>query len=384
MILLFDLNSKGHHLEYIHHLYMYAYSKLREDVLFLLHYDFESKLQYRDFPAKKGLKFVFIRQKDDNDWGKSKFVSSFLKSYLLKKYIDVYHPSAVFLPEVVSYLPWLVFNVINRNLISAIEYRIPGRRANKVSFKQYMTDSLKLKFYAYAPCFHRVFLLNDKLYADIYNKKFNTTRFSYLPDPVVKIENDGESTESLFDVETKGKKVFLHCGGMSTRKGTFTILESIKKLSTEDRKKAVFIFAGRIDKDEKSEFEEQIKELSHVINIFFFEGFLSFKRLAGLFEQSDYILVPYKNVEQSSGIIGHAAQYGKPVIGPAEGLLGVLISEYKLGYAIAHLDADKLKEVISRLIDEEAHSIDGAAYLREASAENFAKIIYNALYKNSI
>lgn len=383
MILIFDLDSKGHHLEYIHHLYMYAYSKLREEILFLLHSDFESKLQYQDFPEKESLKFVFIKQKNNNKWRKSKFVSSFLKSYLLKKYIAVYHPNAVFLPEVVSYLPWLVFNIVNRNLISAIEYRIPGRRMNNASFIQYIADNLKLKLYAYAPCFHRIFLLNDMSYADIYNRKYNTIRFSYLPDPIVEIENGGESIESLFDAETKRKTVFLHCGGMSTRKGTFTILESIKKLSAEDRKKAVFIFAGRIAQEEKSEFEEQIKQLSHVVNIFFFEGFLSFERLAGLFKQSDYILVPYKNVEQSSGIIGHAAQYNKPVIGPAEGLLGTLISEYKLGYTVAYLDADKLKKVISQLINEEAHIMDGSAYLREASAENFAKTIYGSMLYDS-
>lgn len=376
MILIFDLDSKGHHLEYIHHLYMYAYSKLREDVLFLLHSDFESKLQYRDFPAKEGLNFVFIKQKDDNNWRKYKILSSFLKSYLLKKYTNIYNPSAVFLPEVVSYFPWLIFNIINRNLISAIEYRIPGRRMNNISLKQRITDSLKLKFYVYAPCFHRIFLLNDKSYADIYNKRYKTVRFSYLPDPIVKIENDGECTASLFNVETKGKKVFLHCGGMSTRKGTFTILDSIRKLSIDDRKEVVFIFAGRIAMNEKEEFKSQIKELSHFVNIFFFEGFLSFQNLAELFKHSNYILVPYKNVEQSSGIIGHAAQYGKPVIGPAEGLLGFLISEYGLGYTISNLNADKLSEKISQLLKEETHVIDGASYLREASAENFARIIY--------
>ncbi len=40
------------------------------------------------------------------------------------------------------------------------------------------------------------------------------------------------------------------------------------------------------------------------------------------FEQTDYFLIPYKNVESSSGILGHAIAAGKPVIATDKGLIG--------------------------------------------------------------
>lgn len=92
---------------------------------------------------------------------------------------------------------------------------------------------------------------------------------------------------------------------------------------------------------------------------------------------TDYVLVPYKNVEQSSGIIGYAAQYNKPVIGPSEGLLGELIREYRLGYTITQLSVSNLSEKMKELLNDDYHAIDGTSYLNVSSCYNFAKTIFD-------
>ena len=103
---------------------------------------------------------------------------------------------------------------------------------------------------------------------------------------------------------------------------------------------------------------------------------MKFEELAYLFELTNYVLVPYQHVEQSSGIIGYAAQFNNPVIGPSEGLLGELISSYNLGYTITNINADRLAEIISKLLKNTPRKIDGTSYLSISSLDNFSKIIY--------
>lgn len=59
------------------------------------------------------------------------------------------------------------------------------------------------------------------------------------------------------------------------------------------------------------------------------------------------MLTPYRNTSQSSGAIGYAAQYGKPVIGPLKGLLGYLIKHYRLGYQVDEVCANGIYTAIS-------------------------------------
>ena len=44
--------------------------------------------------------------------------------------------------------------------------------------------------------------------------------------------------------------------------------------------------------------------------------------------------MPYHITNLSSGVIGYAALFGKPVIGPSKGLLGHLINKYQLGETV--------------------------------------------------
>lgn len=64
-----------------------------------------------------------------------------------------------------------------------------------------------------------------------------------------------------------------------------------------------------------------------------------------------YILIPYTNTNQSSGVIGYASYFNKTVIGPKEGLLGQIIQSYNLGLTLSKPDAINIKNnIISSVI----------------------------------
>ena len=382
-ILFFCSEAIGHYLEYIHHMYMYAFHAMpNNEIIFVLPITFREKMRYLNFPIKNNLSILFFTVEELESYTKKNNVinKNLTRILLLKKYIKKIKPDRIFLPDIVNYIPWIMFMPFNYK-ITGIEYRIPGRRAGKIRLSERINDNLKLLIYAYSPCINNILLLNDKEYSMLYNKRFRTSRFNFLPDPIVPISGNKSDISYIFKEKKNNTKVFLHCGGMGERKGTYTIIDAIKLLTEEERNKCMFVFAGRIDVKKTIEFKRQIEELSQIVSIHFIEGFLEFDVLSELFKYSDYVLVPYKNVSQSSGIIGHAAQYGKVVIGPEEGLLGYLIKEYKLGITIPAITSQKLKNMISFLIQRNTQSIDGKYYLEISNPENFAKIIYNSIIK---
>ena len=58
-------------------------------------------------------------------------------------------------------------------------------------------------------------------------------------------------------------------------------------------------------------------------------------------------MAPYEAVDLSSGVIGYAAYYNKPVIGPSGGLLGKIIRRYQLGTALQDITPSSLAKAIA-------------------------------------
>jgi len=51
------------------------------------------------------------------------------------------------------------------------------------------------------------------------------------------------------------------------------------------------------------------------------------------YELSDFVLMPYLSNNMSSGVLGHATKYNKPVV-TGKGLLGEIVEEHRLGISI--------------------------------------------------
>ena len=93
------------------------------------------------------------------------------------------------------------------------------------------------------------------------------------------------------------------------------------------------------------------------------------------FNQCDAVLIPYKNTESSSGIIGHAASSQKPVITINKGLLGDIVKQYKLGWLIEESSPVFIADGIRKCISKKFPKINSEEYLKAHTAIKFATSI---------
>ena len=119
--------------------------------------------------------------------------------------------------------------------------------------------------------------------------------------------------------------------GLDGRKGTIDILKSIIASKKGELKDSCFVFAGRINKNTLNDFYDLLSVAKEKTRILVFDQFCSYDFLWNLCYSCDVILMPYHLTSLSSGILGYAAVFNKPVIGPDNGLIGNLIKKYELG-----------------------------------------------------
>ena len=80
--------------------------------------------------------------------------------------------------------------------------------------------------------------------------------------------------------------------------------------------------------------------------------------------------MPYQITKLSSGVLGYAAVFRKPVIGPSDGLIGNLIRENGLGKCLPFISKDYIKrEFGERLL------MDETTYIKKNDISEFIRII---------
>lgn len=173
-------------------------------------------------------------------------------------------------------------------------------------------------------------MLNDEDSTRTFN---STSKFRSLPAPVPsvdfsKVKSVRENIGISYD-----ERLLLHFGGLDGRKGTLDILNSIISSKEGELDNICFVFAGRINKNTRDKFYELLNVAKTKAKILVFDKFCSYDFLCNLCYSCDVILMPYHLTNLSSGVLGYAALFHKPVIGPDNGLIGKLINKYHLGIA---------------------------------------------------
>lgn len=375
-IIVFDTDLNGHHLEYLNHIYMEASRKSNNYYIFVIPLEFKNLQSNLDWPLSPHIKFDFLNKDEiTNCETENLLKSSYFKSILLKKKIKEHAADHVFLIMLMQFLPFLPFVLMNTKVkISGIIYLIYLYRWKNASFVSKTSDAFKYILLSKSKLFNKIFILNDKSAATYLNKIYNTHKYKFLPDPFVFQQTPIAHKDVPLNIDTESM-VFLHFGALTSRKGTMEILEAITKMDVSMNDKPIcIIFAGKVLKDIKIEFYQKIKELNNKIQLIIYDEFCSYEMIGLLCKRSDYILIPYKNVLQSSGVIAYASYYNTPVIGPSEGLLGKLVRKYKLGITIKDLDSNKLTVFFENV---KKYQMDiSNEYLINNSVENFQKIIF--------
>lgn len=375
-VIVFDTELNGHHLEYINHIYLEAVNHHSNTYIFIIPEEFLDLKSKLHWPTANNIKFDFLTSDEILHKKNNLLKESFLKSRLLRKKIKQHTADRVFLIMLIQFLPFLPFVLMNTKVkISGIIYLVYLYRWKNASFLLKAVDVFKYLLLTKFQLFDKIFILNDKSSALYLNKQYKTTKFYYLPDPFVlqSLNKSIKYADLKIDAEAI---VFLHFGALTERKGSIDILKAISLMDeTKNIKPLCFIFAGQVMDDIKNDFYKLIETIGNDVKINVYDEFCSYEFIGYLCTRSDYILIPYKNVLQSSGVIAYASYYKKPVVGPYEGLLGKLIRKYNLGITLKNICPESLT-VFFENVSSYKNNIP-RKYLENNTITNFQKILFD-------
>jgi glycosyltransferase involved in cell wall biosynthesis len=226
----------------------------------------------------------------------------------------------------------------------------------------------------------RLYILNDERTARFIQK------WVKLPGGVIPLSDPVDTLpETTVDYREKhgipgDAIVFGLIGAHRSGKGVQEALATIAEWKPNTDKPVVLLLAGECLpafeeelQSSLSEWESEEREVRLVTDLRFFPR----EELAACFTCSDYLLMPYRNVYGSSGILGHAARYRKPVLASEGGLIGHLARAYGLGHTFNPADGKAFLEALDKAISGKVSQDESGAgrYLKVNSIESFQQTL---------
>jgi len=380
-VLFFDFDYSGHHSEYIKHLMDYLASNERfERCIFVINPDFPMKFPLLLQKAEdiERIKVVLMTRKEFHLGKKGGGINRSLFAYwILKKYAKKFDVNRVIL---------LHFNVFQLSLgLFRPSYEIEGILFLQFYHLNKRTLKEKLKYYRkyWITWFFlqnhqvkKVFILNDLKAVKYLNDNFKTTVFQMLPDPVKLLSpHPTFSLRAEYRINTE-RIIYLHFGSLYKGKGTLNILDSFDYLDDETLSKIAVFLVGKASDSMDSLIKSKIlliKQEKNNVCLIYRNEFIPDSLMKSFFDQSDFVLIPYKNIETSSGVFGHAMASGKPVIGPKQGLLGELIEENQWGISLETVSPESIARGIKNSINFSVNEYLKKEYLDSHSPRQFAQ-----------
>ncbi|MBP7275539.1 MAG: glycosyltransferase, partial [Kiritimatiellae bacterium] len=225
-----------------------------------------------------------------------------------------------------------------------------------------------------------VFLLNGERACDYLNCIFpRTPVFQPVPEPLDSYPEDRSMQLRQVYAVPDDAVIFLYPGILSRRKGLDELLGALRGLSPAAAARAFFLFAGHAEAADHNRLIRGLSELHHIrpdIRLVHEDEFLPAGRLQAWMRQANWILLPYRRSDYSSGILGRAAEAGTPVLGPDDGLIGHLIRRYGLGVCAPISAMGLCAGIEDALTGTFQPNADGQrAYVARSKPEEFARIV---------
>lgn len=368
--LIFETSVSGHHLEYLHHYYMGALSHKEEKYIIMVPKEFLKVQDKYEWPKANHITFEYLRPEDELllkehnfyklGWNVSKILNKAVRSRGFDK---------VLLTMLMQFIPFIIFLLPRKVLVRGIMYKIYLYEEKKMPRVRRAAERFRFWLAVHSKVIEKIFVLNDMNSAQRFNSIYKTDKFRFLPDPVPQAD-----LSKVHDVRKElnipyNDKIYLHFGSLDQRKGTIDILKAIISFTNQETNNSTFIFAGKQKESLKKEFYPLLEEAKTKVNILVFDEFCSYEFLNNLCFTCDVILMPYHLTNLSSGVLGYAAIFGKPVIGPNKGLIGYLIQKYKLGYTAS----TPIKK--EAFIGQHHNSAAFAQYAKDNSLDIFTALI---------
>ena len=354
-LLIFDLELKGHHVDYLHHIIIFKQKEAIPGILFIVVApQFEDKIRkyIHDLSELKTDNIFIIpvlqEELDAVEQANSLAAATIKTWHIAKKYAEkfsVHHCVFMWLDHILQ-IP-LALHWQFPCAISGICFRPMFHYSKFPNINMSRLENLKswrqkiLYFSAIRHTqLHTLFCL-DPFVPKAINKLSRQMKAVHLPDPVAQRQDiiNQEALNNLrrsLALDSK-RKVFFFFFAIAARKGVFKLLDALSLLDDVISEKVAVLLIGEIvHNQDKQPITQKIERLKHLsaVQIVFRNNFVTDAEMYLYFSLADVVLAPYQKHVGMSGILLQAAAAGKPVISSNYGLMGQMIDTYSLGLAV--------------------------------------------------
>ncbi len=169
-------------------------------------------------------------------------------------------------------------------------------------------------------------------------------------------------------------QIFLHFGVANPRKGLADVCQAWDRLP--DKKNMILLRAGLTSAAELEVFRSLMNNGHAILH----NERIAEEKIDWYFRACDWVLLPYRFHEGSSGLLAAAAAAGRPVIASDYGVIGRRTQAETLGLCFEHLSIEGLKQAITQAtrLNTEDYQDALAAYAKRHAKQALSRKIRSA------
>lgn len=254
-----------------------------------------------------------------------------------------------------------------RGKISGIYFRPRQLDTGHVSFNKFLKKFGFGRLYRQR-WFKHIFLANEFLVERV-RKNYPGETFSFLPDPADLNINDNQVEAQKKLGVPSGRRILLHFGSGSKRKGLQLLLTAIESLPKKE--KLFLIVAGKQEHDLKTRM--LLSKLEQAGHLKLMDYYVSDAEEKLCFAAADFVILPYLSHYGSTNVLARAAAAQKPVVASDYHLVGRRVLTYNLGILFENAKHESLSRHLLEAIDLPKERYDGFMPGLKRYAETFSR-----------
>jgi glycosyltransferase involved in cell wall biosynthesis len=176
------------------------------------------------------------------------------------------------------------------------------------------------------------------------------------------IERDVARTALGLD---RDRVVLLHAGTSRPEKGLKDLCEALLGMAPQGLEKLSLLRAGTVGPLDAPALQDLLRTGAAMV----LDRYVAEDELALCYAAADWVLLPYRDQKESSGVLIHAAANRRPVIASDYGWIARQVRQHDLGRLFKHHDVNSLRALLEEL----------AAMPREAGWDDSGMVEFSAL-----